>query len=124
MNRDSFILPPGVRPDWVEYPRSFCRIVVQLLVDITSWHILEGHRALVRFGGLSERYPSRKLFPFAYRQDNDDVARWAEGMGEEVFIIHDFACYRGKVKVCLMTCGRGSALLLGKPFFGSERKAS
>jgi len=45
----------------------------------------------VKFRGLAERYPSRELFPFAYRQDNDDVACWSKSTGEKVFIIHDFA---------------------------------
>jgi len=91
MNKDAFILPPTERPSWLEYPRSFCRIVDQRLVHITPWHIMEGERALRQFHGLAGRYPSRELFPFAYRQDNDDVACWAKGMGEKVFVIHDFA---------------------------------
>jgi hypothetical protein len=91
MNIDNFILHPSERPDWVEYPRSFCRIVSQSLIDLTPWHILEGQKALIRFIGLAERYRSRELFPFAYRQDNDDLACWAKGFGEKVFIIHDFA---------------------------------
>jgi hypothetical protein len=41
--------------------------------------------------GLTERYPTRKLIPFARRQDNDDIACWQVGANEEVFIIHDFA---------------------------------
>ena len=91
MTEDTFILPPEDRPNWLEYPHSFCRIVEQALIHITPWHILESQRALVQFHGLAERYPSRELFPFAYRQDNDDVACWSKGHGEKVFIIHDFA---------------------------------
>ena len=52
---------------------------------------MECERALSWFRGLQERYPARELFPFAFRQDNDDVACWAKGMGERVFVIHDFA---------------------------------
>lgn len=91
MNKNDFFLSIEERPNWVEYPHSFCRIVQQLLIHITPWHIMEGERALRQFRGLTERYPSRELFPFAYRQDNDDLACWAKGMGEKVFIIHDFA---------------------------------
>jgi hypothetical protein len=45
-----------------------------------------------RSNGLKERYPDRKLVPFARRQDNDDVACWdlAKG-GGTVTIIHDYA---------------------------------
>ena len=91
MNKEIFILGPDERPVWLEYPHSFCRLVGQGIIHITPWHMLEGRRALVQFQGLAERYPTRKLFPFAYRQDNDDVACWAKDMGDKVFIIHDFA---------------------------------
>lgn len=36
-------------------------------------------------------YPERALVPFARRQDNDDVACWEAGQGEQVFIVHDYA---------------------------------
>jgi len=91
MKDDTFILPPNERPSWLEYPRSFRRLVDQGLVHITPWHLLEAEQARVDLRGLRERYPSRELFPFARRQDNDDVACWAQGTGERVFVIHDFA---------------------------------
>jgi hypothetical protein len=91
MTRAAFILPVAERPDWVEYPSAFIRIVEQDLIHITPWHIMESKQVLTQFAGLATRYPSRKLFPFAYRQDNDDVACWARGAGERVFVIHDFA---------------------------------
>jgi hypothetical protein len=91
MSEGVYILSPSSRPDWLEYPHAFRRIVEQMLVDVTPWHILEGERALSQFRGLAERYPDRELFPFAYRQDNDDVACWSKGTGEKVFVIHDFA---------------------------------
>jgi hypothetical protein len=58
---------------------------------MTPWHLMEAHEALKLFHGLRARYPARALFPFAARQNNDDVACWAERMGEKVFVIHDFA---------------------------------
>jgi hypothetical protein len=88
---DSFLVSSDDRPSWVEYPRAFLRLVEQRLVHITPWHVLDAERALARLKGLRERFPSRALFPFAYRQDNDDVACWAKDMGERTFIIHDFA---------------------------------
>lgn len=91
MNEDTFILPPSERPYWLEYPRSFRRILDQQIIHLTPWHIMDGERSLRQFRGLAARYPSRELFPFAYRQDNDDVACWAKGMGEKVLIVHDFA---------------------------------
>lgn len=91
MSKELFILPEKDRPIWLEYPHAFYRIVEQSLIHITPWHVLEAQRAVTHFYGLSERYPSRNLFPFAYRQDNDDVACWSKGEGEKVFVIHDFA---------------------------------
>lgn len=91
MDKAIFTLPLAERPEWLEYPHSFCRLVDQSLIDITPWHIMKGQSALKQFQGLAERYPARNLFPFAYRQDNDDLACWAKVMGEKVFIIHDFA---------------------------------
>lgn len=85
------LLPDGERAAWVVYPRAFLRIVEQGLIDLTPWHILEASQAVVSFEGLARRYPSRDLFPFAYRQDNDDIACWSKDSGETVFIIHDFA---------------------------------
>lgn len=91
MAEDAYILPPDERPSWLEYPASFSRIVDQSLIHLKPWHIMEDRRALVQLQGLAHGYPSRELFPFAYRQDNDDVACWSKGEGEKVFVIHDFA---------------------------------
>jgi hypothetical protein len=91
MSKEDFMAPPNLRPSWLEYPHSFCRLAEQGLIHLKPWHIMEAERAIVLARGLAERYPSRELFPFAYRQDNDDVACWANGAGEKVFVIHDFA---------------------------------
>lgn len=91
MNDNLYLLLQDERPAWVSYPRSFCRLVNQGLVSLTPWHILDRKRALERFHGLVKRYPERRLFPFAYRQDNDDLACWSDGAGEKVFIVHDFS---------------------------------
>lgn len=39
---------------------------------------------------MRQRY-STKYVPFAYRQDNDDVACIDPSMPEEIVIVHDFA---------------------------------
>lgn len=46
---------------------------------------------LKRLKGVTERYPNRKLIPFARRDDNDDIACFEVEKGEKVQIIHDFA---------------------------------
>lgn len=86
-----YIVPKDQRPAWLEYPHSFSRLIEQGLIHLTPWHIMESDKALIRAHGLAERYPERDLFPFAYRQDNDDVACWGNGNGKKVFIVHDFA---------------------------------
>lgn len=91
MDAKIYILPEDQRPHWLKYPESYCRILEQSLVNITPWHIMEADRVVVQYEGLVRRFPDRTIFPFAYRQDTDDVACWSEGCGESVFIIHDFA---------------------------------
>ncbi len=91
MSRELFIAPQNQRPAWLEYRHSFCRLVEQGLIQLAPWHIMEAERAMDHARRLAERYPSRELFPFAYRQDNDDVSCWSSGEGEKVFVIHDFA---------------------------------
>ena len=91
MNHGAFIVPEDQRPSWLKYPTAILRLVEQGLIHLTPWHLMEADRALARARGLSERYPSRQLFPFAYRQDNDDVACLAKDEGQRVFVIHDFA---------------------------------
>ncbi|WP_343821205.1 hypothetical protein ISN75_09990 [Dyella marensis] len=66
-------------------------MIEQGLVHLTPWHILESEAALARARGLAKRHPGRELFPFAYRQDNDDLACLSKSTGERVFVIHDFA---------------------------------
>lgn len=91
MSNETFIVRENQRPSWLKYPAAFLRLVEQGLIHITPWHIMEAERALVHARGLAERYPSRELFPFAYRQDNDDVACLSRDQGQKVFVIHDFA---------------------------------
>ena len=79
-------LPAGVR-----YPGAFLRLVERGLTHFQPWWVIEGTHLRDRYTGLKERYPGRKLLPFAQREDCDDIACWEAGRGEEVVIIHDFA---------------------------------
>lgn len=91
MNHEAFIVREELRPSWLKYPSGFFRLIEQGLVDLRPWHIMDAERALLHARGLAERYPSREVFPFAYRQDSDDVACFVRGQGQKVFVIHDFA---------------------------------
>lgn len=78
-------------PPWVTEPDPLYRLLDQDLVDLTPWHVMRGPESAERSPGLQRRYPARELFPFARRQDNDDVACWEKSQPGEVVVIHDFA---------------------------------
>lgn len=78
-------------PAGFSYPRQFKRLVERGLTDLEPWYFLEGRPLRDSMAGLAERYPDRQLVPFARRQDNDDVACWQAGTGQQVFVIHDHA---------------------------------
>ena len=74
-----------------KYPASFYKIIDLNLVHFDLWNIMYSDEVEERIKGLKERYPNRKLIPFARRDDNDDIACFEVGKGEKVQIIHDFA---------------------------------
>lgn len=74
----------------IELPKGLARIVKQNLVDLTPWHVLPRDLAVKRFRGMRQRY-SRLYVPFAYRQDNDDLACIVPEWPDEVVVVHDFA---------------------------------
>jgi hypothetical protein len=81
---------PGDLDVPVKLPEGLLRIVKQNLVDLTPWHVLPRAVAVKRLRGMRQRY-SAKYVPFAYRQDNDDVACIDPAKPEEIVIVHDFA---------------------------------
>lgn len=88
----ALLLPPTDLPDEFSYPSLFIRVVELGLTNLEPWWIIEGDVLLMKYEGLRKRYPTRRLVPFARRQDNDDVACWdLELAGQGVVIIHDFA---------------------------------
>jgi len=74
-----------------EYPQSFMKAIELNLVDFDLWYMMDEGQVLRRIEGLKQRYPNRKLIPFARRDDNDDIACFEIGKGEKVQIVHDFA---------------------------------
>lgn len=74
-----------------KYPEAFLKAIELNLLDFDLWYIMDEDRVLNRIKGLRERYPNRKLIPFARRDDNDDIACFEVEKGEKVQIIHDFA---------------------------------
>ncbi|MBH5328965.1 hypothetical protein H9Q10_04695 [Eikenella sp. S3360] len=74
-----------------QYPESFKKMIELNLVDFDIWYLLDAERAKIRYDGLQNRYPTRKLIPFARRDDCDDIACFEIGKGGKVQLIHDFA---------------------------------
>jgi len=85
-----YILEPDERPLWLEYPRPFLRLVEQNLVDLRPWRVLPAAEALKNASLLKQRYPSRDLFPFAIKQNDDETACWAKGDLHRVVTINPF----------------------------------
>ena len=73
------------------YQEEFIKIVDLNLVDLDLWYLMNKEQAEIRIKGLKDRYPQRKLIPFARRDDGDDIACFQVGKENRVQIIHDFA---------------------------------
>ncbi len=82
------MLEPEHLPHWFRYPKGYLRLVQQDLRHFTPWHLLENEHVTPIYQDLRLLYPSRDLFPFAYRQDNDDVACWERETHGMVVVIH------------------------------------
>jgi hypothetical protein len=81
-------------PDWFKYPEALLDLVRDHNIDFGPWQILLGKWLGVRHKGLKQRYPDRKLVPFARRLDDDDVACFdvqRPADKSKVIVIHDFA---------------------------------
>jgi hypothetical protein len=74
-----------------EYPEAYEKLLELKLFDFDIWYLMPEEQAQRRLLGLQERYPGRKLVPFARRDDNDDIACFEVGKENRVQIIHDFA---------------------------------
>lgn len=73
-----------------EYPESYQKIVDLELVNFDLWFLMEEKQATGIYNGMKERYPNRKLIPFAKRTDNDDTACFEIGKESTIQLIHDF----------------------------------
>lgn len=82
-------------PDWLKFPREYLSLLEEYaesaFVKFPPWYFLDAKLTRLRFDRLKERYPTRRLFPFAARLDNDDIACWEDGKPGRVFVIHDGA---------------------------------
>ena len=74
-----------------KYPESYLKVFDLKLIDFDHWFLMSLEQLIVRKKELEERYPNRKLIPFAGRYESDDIACFEMGNEEKVFIVHDFA---------------------------------
>ena len=74
-----------------EFPESYLKVLDLKLVDFDHWFLMSLEQLMVRKKQLEERYPNRKLIPFAGRYESDDIACFEIGFEEKVFIVHDFS---------------------------------
>lgn len=74
-----------------EYPYGLEKVADLGIVDMDAWFIMDAPFAEGYCADMAERYPDRKLVPFAKRCDNDDVACFEIGKPGKVEVIHDFA---------------------------------
>ncbi|MEM7245740.1 MAG: hypothetical protein AAF533_10380 [Acidobacteriota bacterium] len=76
-------------------PEALHRVHALGLTRLEPWSFLEAEELSSRLAGLTERYVTRRVVPFAGRQDDDDVACFLvageEGPPGTVLVIHDFA---------------------------------
>lgn len=84
------LLPAEDLPEGFDYPPEFLRVVELGLTNLEPWWIFDGGLLQRRMAGLAQRYPKRRLVPFARREDNDDVACWDLDHGD-VQVVHDMA---------------------------------
>ncbi|MEI5989368.1 hypothetical protein A5881_000856 [Enterococcus termitis] len=79
-----------IEEDVFVYPESYDKLIELKLVDFDVWYLIESGQATRRYHDLKERYPNRKLIPFARRDDNDDIVCFEVGKENKVQLIHDF----------------------------------
>jgi hypothetical protein len=78
-------------PDSFQYPKEFLWVLEKGINRLTPWHILDRKYVLSRYSSLRERYPSRNLFPFAFRQDCDELACWDLDDYSNIKVIEDYS---------------------------------
>jgi hypothetical protein len=78
-------------PEWVKYPDSYLSLISEGKDEFFPWFFFNKTETSKYLGGLRGRYPLRKLFAFAKRDDSDDIACWEADKPGKVVIVHDYA---------------------------------
>lgn len=80
----------NAKNDWLTLPAEYTALLERQIHNLHPWHVMTLDEAKQWNVGLKERLPDRTLFAFARRHDNDDIACWELGKGEQVIVLHDF----------------------------------
>jgi hypothetical protein len=79
----------------ITLPKAYQEAKDLNLVNLHPWHFVSDKEFDSLFAGVNQRYPDRRVIPFARRTDSDDVAcfviRDPEQEAGQVIVIHDFA---------------------------------
>ncbi len=81
--------PTKLYPEF-SWPEDFKRLLARNPERIGYWYMLTERQFNTWIEGIRERYPHRKLIPFAVKCYNDDVACYEIGKGETIQVVHDF----------------------------------
>ena len=73
------------------FPIKYQSFIELGVSDFGYWYLIPNEQLNSRIIGLKQRYPDRKLIPFARRDDCDDIACFDVDIPDKVLIIHDFA---------------------------------
>ncbi len=85
------IISEELLPANFKYPKEFLWLLERKVGELTPWILLESEFIIKRYNSLKERYPARHLFPFAYRQDCDELACWDLNDSLKIKVIEDYS---------------------------------
>jgi hypothetical protein len=87
-NENEYLIPEGLRPDWLIYPAKLVEMFESGRVKLVPWHLDKADVSRGAHVRLKSRL-GRDLVPFAHRQDREDWACFEKGKGHAVMVIHD-----------------------------------
>ncbi|HLL90352.1 MAG TPA: hypothetical protein VK324_13720 [Tepidisphaeraceae bacterium] len=85
---NDYLLIGTAKPDWLQYPAELLEMVRAGRVRVVPWHLSKAAAAAGHAAELKARV-KRDLVPFAFRQDQEDLACFEKGKGQQVMLVHD-----------------------------------
>jgi hypothetical protein len=85
-----FLLAPGEKPDWFEYPRAYIVMLESGWIQIPPWKLLTRTQVISRSANIRKRYPHHECVAFASRIDMDEIVCWTRAEPTVVTTLLDF----------------------------------